>query len=165
MGAWLMGTLFLWVIASQNFREVDKVLDLNHPEISKIVQSITYSETRSLLRLLASELNRFYFKLWGGIQVFIGGVIALLLCIYRYGYTDRLGFILVIGMWSLSIILLFWITPELTILGRQLDFSPKNPSSEKFALFWNYHFIYVLTDFLKFAIGLWSITRLSRRLF
>ena len=165
MGAWLMGTLFLWLIASQNFREVDKVLNLNRPEVSKIVQSITYGETRSLLRLLASELNRFYFKLWGGMQVFIGGVIVLLLCNYRYGHTDRLGFIIVIGMWILSIILLFWITPELTILGRQLDFIPKNPSSNKTVLFWNYHFIYVLTDSLKFAIGLWVTTRLSRRLF
>ena len=163
MGAWLMGTLFLWIIASQNFREVEQVLNSNRPEVSKIIQSINYDDTRLLLRFLASELNRFYFKLWGGMQLLIGGCIILILGKHRYRFMDRLGFFMVVGMWILSIILLFWITPELITLGRLLDFVPRNPPSNEMLLFWNYHFVYVLTDFLKFALGLWITIRLNRR--
>ena len=50
MGAWLMGTVFLWVIATENFRRVDAVLDSPHPEFHQRLEPLPAGEARIVLR-------------------------------------------------------------------------------------------------------------------
>ena len=60
MGAWLMGTAFLWVVATENFRRVDAVLDGPRPEFHQRLEPLPAGEARVVLRFLASELNRVF---------------------------------------------------------------------------------------------------------
>ena len=69
MGAWLMGTALLWVVATENFRRVDAVLSGSNSEFHRQLEPLTPGEARLALRFLASELNRFYFTAWGGFQL------------------------------------------------------------------------------------------------
>ena len=57
MGAWLMGTVFLWVIATENFRRVGAVLSSPHSEFHQRLEPLPAGEARVVLRFLASELN------------------------------------------------------------------------------------------------------------
>ena len=60
MGAWLMGTVSLWVIATENFRRVDAVLSSPHSEFHQRLEPLPAGEARVVLRFLASELNRVF---------------------------------------------------------------------------------------------------------
>lgn len=64
MGAWLMGTAFLWLVATENFRRVDAVLSSPHPEFHQRVEPLPAGEARQVLRFLASELNRLVSVPW-----------------------------------------------------------------------------------------------------
>jgi len=77
-GGWLTGTVLMWVVATQNFRRVDAVLTESRPELKERISSMTEGDARLVLRLLASELNRFYFRAWGATQLVVGGILLAL---------------------------------------------------------------------------------------
>lgn len=156
MGAWLMGTVFLWVIATENFRRVDAVLSSPHPEFHHRLEPLPAGEARVVLRFLASELNRFYFTLWGWSQLILGGVI-LILC--RRLSVDRFELGLPGAMWVLAAILALWVTPSLIEIGRQVDFVPRSPPPPQMDTFWRYHLAYTVTDLVKFGAGLFWLLR------
>ena len=58
MGAWLMGTASLWVVATENFHRVDAVLSGSNKEFHQRLEPLPAGESRLVLRFLASELNR-----------------------------------------------------------------------------------------------------------
>lgn len=64
MGAWLMGTVFLWVVATENFRRVDAVLSGPNKEFHQRLEPLPAGEARLALRFLASELNRIVSTPW-----------------------------------------------------------------------------------------------------
>ena len=156
MGAWLMGTALLWVVATENFRRVDAVLSSSNSEFHRQLEPLTPGEARLALRFLASELNRFYFTAWGGFQLVLGGVILVLSWRLREDHSD-LG--LLAAMWFLSAVLAFWVTPALIDIGRQVDFVPRSPPPAQMGTFWRYHLAYTLTDLVKFAAGLFWLLR------
>lgn len=156
MGAWLMGTAFLWVVATENFRRVDAVLNGPHPEFHQKLEPLPAGEARQVLRFLASELNRFYFTTWGWSQLILGGVIVVLS--WRLG-ADRLDLGLLGAMWVVSVLLAIGVTPSLIEIGRQVDFMPRSPAPPQMQAFWRYHLAYTVTDLLKFGAGLFWLLR------
>ena len=156
MGAWLMGTVFLWVIATENFRRVDAVLSSPHPEFHQSLEPLPAGEARVVLRFLASELNRFYFTVWGWSQLVLGGVILILS--WRMA-ADRFELGLVGAMWVLSAILILWVTPSIIGIGRQVDFVPRSPPPPQMDTFWRDHLAYTSTDLIKFGVGLFWLLR------
>ncbi len=156
MGAWLMGTALLWVVATENFRRVDEVLNSSNPELHQRLEPLKPGDARLLLRFLASELNRFYFTAWGSLQLIIGGVILAL------GWRlapDPPGLVLLSVMWILSAILLIWVIPPLVDIGRQVDFVPRSPPPAQMGTFWRYHLAYTLVDLIKFSAGIFWLLR------
>jgi len=156
MGAWLMGTVFLWVVATENFRRVDTVLGSPHSEFHQRLEPLPAGEARVVLRFLASELNRFYFAVWGWSQLILGGVVLILS--WRLS-VDRLDLGLVGAMWVLSAILTLWVMPSIIEIGRQVDFIPRSPPPPQMDAFWRYHLAYTLTDLVKFGAGLFWLLR------
>jgi len=156
MSAWLMGTVFLWVVATENFRRVDTVLSSPHPEFHQKLEPLPAGETRLVLRFLASELNRFYFTVWGWSQLILGG--AILILSWRMA-ADRFELGLLGVMWVLSAILILWVTPSIIEIGRQVDFIPRSPPPPQMETFWRYHFAYTATDLVKFGVGFFWLLR------
>ena len=156
MGAWLMGTAFLWVVATENFRRVDAVLSNPHPEFHQRLEPLPAGEARVVLRFLASELNRFYFTAWGWSQLVLGGVVLILS--WRLG-TDRFDLGLLGAMWLLAAILAVSVTPSIIDIGRQVDFVPRSPPPPQMETFWRYHLAYTSTDLIKFGVGLFWLLR------
>lgn len=156
MGAWLMGTVFLWVVATENFRRVDTVLRSPHSEFHQKLEPLPAGEARLVLRFLASELNRFYFTVWGWSQLILGGVILILS--WRLA-ADRFDLGLLGAMWVLAAILILWVTPSIIEIGRQVDFIPRSPPPPQMESFWRYHFAYTATDLVKFGVGFFWLLR------
>ena len=158
VGAWLMGTAFLWVVSTENFRRVDEVLSSSHSEFHQRLEYLPSGDARLALRFLASELNRFYFTTWGNFQLVLGGVILLM---SLRMVADLPDFGLLTAMWILSAILTIWVTPSLIEIGRQIDFVPRFPPPPQIETFWRYHLAYILTDVGKFGAGLFWLLRAS----
>jgi hypothetical protein len=74
---------------------------------------------RAFLRYQASELNRSYFDNWGA-QIVLGAVLFLVLL---FGSPpNRLMLLLTMLMLALVLLMHFYLTPEITRLGRVIDF-------------------------------------------
>ena len=125
LGAWVGWTLFMWFAATRSFRTVDRVLRKPNAEFEQAVQPLTPEQTRSVLRYLASEINRTFFRFYGWMQILIGLLLAALL--WRQSPRDTAGLVLVSVMLFLVLALTFIVQPQIVSLGRSIDFVPRNP--------------------------------------
>src|SRR6266850_1207930 len=87
MGAWLMGTICMSIVATENFYTIDRLLaDRANPAFASAVDRLGSPLGRDLLRHLSSELNRLYFQMWNVAQLVLGG---LALWLVARGRTQR----------------------------------------------------------------------------
>src|SRR5260370_42621696 len=75
LGAWIGGSLFMIMVATQNFRSVDRLLAAPGRG-GEQVEKMGRSEARTFLRYQVSEQNRWYFENYEKIQLALG--VALL---------------------------------------------------------------------------------------
>src|SRR4249920_1776694 len=95
LGAWLMGSICMSVVATENFYTVDRLLAApGKPALAGMVQTLGQPAARELLRYLSSELNRLSFQMWNVAQIALG-VLALWLIAGSEGqdpaYARRAG--------------------------------------------------------------------------
>lgn len=160
LGGWIAGTLILAVVATQNFRTIDRLLSAPTPEFSDTIAPLGHDAGRSVLRYLSSELNRLFFRAWGLIQLVLSAVILAIALGHRP--LDRAGVIGAAAIFLLVVVLalLNWfIVP----LGRSLDFVPHTPAPPALTRFWRLHFAYTSLDAMKLILCGWLLTRWSRR--
>src|SRR5262245_19236850 len=70
VGSWIGTSAAMWVVASTNFATVDRVLEPGYrPELAERLAPRTVAEERPVLRFLAAELNRRFFRWWGTAQL------------------------------------------------------------------------------------------------
>ena len=142
MGAWLSGALITSVVATENFYTVDRLLTRSvNPAFSSQVEQFGRSQARELLRYLASELNRLYFQLWNAMQLALGLAVLWLTRGARTAAKARWG---VVGMLGVVVLMTLWLTPEITSVGRGLDFVPRDPPPPSLTRFWILHATYTL---------------------
>jgi hypothetical protein len=149
LGMWIAGSLAMLVVATQNFRTVDRALSAStNATFASHVKTIGQPLARELLRYLSSELNRLYFRLWNLLQLVLG-LVALWL-VWGSSATARWG---VIAMLAVVAVMTFWLQPEITTLGRSLDFVPREPPPPGLSRFWVLHGIYTVLELIKLLIG------------
>lgn len=160
LGAWLASGLFMAMVATQNFRSVDRLLA--KPAASAVRQLNKLGPgARTLLRYQVSEQNRWYFETWGIAETGIG---VALLVVLLFGSSETYATLL-LPLFMLLIVLVqrFVLTPEIVVLGRIIDFIPSAlPSSER-SHFWMLHGAYSGLEVLKWALGLALAARLLFR--
>lgn len=154
LGAWLAGTLFMWSVATQNFRLVDRLLASPSPQITS---RLAPADARLLMRYQASEVNRLFFDRWGWVQVSLG---AILLSLVFRATADRPLRVMVLLMVIAAAATQFVVVPETIRLGRLLDFAPRTPPPPEAAAFWRLHTAYTALDMLKFLLGIGGTVRL-----
>ena len=80
MAIWLSGSVFISVIATQNFYTIDRLIDKSPNDVFRVVvETMENPQARDLLRYLSSELNRLYFQYWNLAQLPVG-IIAISDC-------------------------------------------------------------------------------------
>jgi len=162
LGAWLLGSLAIAFVATQNFRTVDRVLRSasERPELAERLKRVGTTDARLLLRHLASEMNRFYFRAWGWGQLLLA--LVALAGLWGGGIRDRLVQGSVLVMLAIVLVAVLHLTPEVVAIGRRLDFAPRDPPPPDFARFWRLHTTYTLLDLVKLGVGAIALFRLAR---
>lgn len=150
LGAWLAGTLFMWSVATQNFRLVDRLLASPAGELRERTAPLASGDTRLVMRYQASEVNRVLFDRWGWTQLGLAG--ALVWLVFR-SPADRWVQMAVLVMALIAAVLQFAVVPETVRLGRLLDFAAREPAPPEAAPFWRLHTAYTALDMLKFILG------------
>jgi|SRR2546426_6292824 len=162
VGAWLMGCLFMDLVATQNFRSVDRLLSTPSAQASEHIRAMGgHDAARAFLRYQVSEQNRWYFENWERIQIGLG---LLLLLVLLFGSVpDRFAVWLTVLMLAAVLAMHFFLTPEITRLGRSIDFTPQGTPSSERARFWNFHGAYSGAELVKLGLGVALAARLLRR--
>jgi hypothetical protein len=160
LGVWLAGTIFVSVVATENFYTIDRLLsESGNSAFTGFVERIGRSETRDLLRYLSSELNRLYFQLWNTAQFVIGALVLWLLTTSSSAAKTRWG---VVAMLGLVVTLMVWLTPQIVTVGRSLDFVPRDPAPPALGRFGMLHGLYLVLEALKLAIGVVVVYWIAR---
>ncbi|TAM78848.1 MAG: hypothetical protein EPN47_20945 [Acidobacteria bacterium] len=158
LGMWVGWTLFMWFAATRSFRTVDEVLKLPPAQFSSDAQSMKPGQTREVLRYLASEINRTYFRAYGWGQLVLGTVLLFLLA----WKTPRNGLNAAIAaiMLFIVIILTLGVMPQIIALGRNIDFLPRTPPPPGYQRFWKLHMTFTGLDGTKLLCGIFLMIRL-----
>jgi hypothetical protein len=162
LGAWLAGCLFMDMVATQNFRSVERLLAAPSPQLAERVEAMGgHDAARVLLRHQVAEQNRWYFETWEQAQIALG---VALLCVLLFGVV-RNRWMIFFSLLMLSIVLLahFFMTPEITRLGRAIDFVPAGTPSPDRARFWKFHGAYSGSELIKLGVGIVLAVLLVRR--
>ncbi|MDQ6665296.1 MAG: hypothetical protein M3Z23_12985 [Acidobacteriota bacterium] len=152
LGAWLAGCLLMDMVAIQNFRSVDRLLAEPDLGIATQLRAMGHDNARSFLRHHVAEQNRWYFEQWERIQ--FGIALALFLVLLFGTPPNKYSFMLCAGMVFLVAVERFVLTPEITRLGRILDFIPPLLPSRERDRFWTFHGAYSAIELLKSGLGL-----------
>ncbi|HUQ92307.1 MAG TPA: DUF4149 domain-containing protein [Bryobacteraceae bacterium] len=152
LGIWAGISLAMVFVAIHNFRGVDQLLEAPHAQAGRSVQKLGPASTRELLRYQVSELNRFYFEWYGIAQISLALLLALTLL-----FATRADKIMMVLSGVLLLVVVFehkFLTPEITYLGRLIDFTAPDVPSAPRIRFWSFHKIYSGMEVFKFALFL-----------
>ncbi|HTV19049.1 MAG TPA: hypothetical protein VMG12_10270 [Polyangiaceae bacterium] len=147
LGAWLMGSVMLFVVAPTNFRLIDELLG-GSPNASfrGLVERYGHAPVRELLRYLASELNRSFFLRWNVLQLVFGVVCCVLAWRLPAGRRVR---VMLSSATLLVVVLLGGFTPLIISIGRSLDFVPRDPAPPQLGRFQLLHVAYTSIELVK----------------
>jgi hypothetical protein len=162
LGAWLGGCVFMDMVATQNFRSADRLLANPPPQTAESIQRLGGRDlARVFLRHQVSEQNRWYFNTWEGVQIGLGA--ALFLALLPRRAKGRVPLLLAVLMLAAVLAMHFLLTPEITRLGRAIDFVPAGAPSADRTRFWIFHGAYSALELTKLAWGLGLAVLLVRR--
>jgi hypothetical protein len=166
MGAWLMGSVAMSVVATENFYTVDRLLAASsNGRFGAMVQTLGAAASRELLRYLSSELNRLYFQMWNVAQLVLGGL-ALWLVFESFTRVpqdtapgprmDSSGLAVkgIVAMLATVVLMLVYLTPAIVSLGRELDFVPRDPAPPGMSRFWVLHAAYTSLEMINLLVGI-----------
>jgi hypothetical protein len=151
LGVWLGATVFMWMVATQNFAVVERIRASGSEGFAATVSKLSPEELRLVLRYQASEVNRLFFEGWGMLQPPLAVVVMLLA--WRSGGGRRVVAVTA-AMLLITVVLQIYVVPETVRLGRMLDFIPREPPPPESTPFWRLHHTYTGLDMLKFVLGL-----------
>jgi hypothetical protein len=161
LGGWLAGSLLMMLVATQNFRSVDRLLSDPSARAKQSIQTLGHEESRALLRHHASEQNRWYFESWERIELALGTL--LIAAIFLADPRRRRG-MFAAGVMLAAVALTHWVlTPEIARLGRTIDFTAAAeaaPARDRFALF---HSAHTITELVKLGLGAVLAVQLLKR--
>jgi hypothetical protein len=144
-GLWLGMLLSSWAMATINFGTVDRVLaEPRRPELERALASVSADDRRMVLRLLASEINRWMFRNFAWLQLALGALAVALA--WNLGSGPRL---IAIAILATVLVQAGLLAPRIAELGRTLDFVARPLPEDLARRFGVLHGAYVLVDFAR----------------
>lgn len=83
LGGWMGCTMFMWLVAIQNFSAVTRVIAAPSPKAAEIIQVLGEERAKGLLRYQVAEQNRWYFETWEYMQLVFSIIVFLTLIFAR----------------------------------------------------------------------------------
>ncbi|MGA2630195.1 MAG: DUF4149 domain-containing protein [Terriglobia bacterium] len=162
LGGWLAMTISMWFAATGSFGTVRRVLEGGNPQLADTARPLAPDQERLVLRHLASEINRTYFRAYGWAQLALGAALLMLLALKTP--RDTTSIIVTGTMVAVAAVLTLYVTPEIVALGRRIDFVPRDPAPPEMPRFRVLHGAFTLLDGLKLLAGIalavrWIIRR------
>ena len=152
MAIWLAGTLFVSIVATQNFYTIDRLLtDSPSGVFRHSADTMANPTARELLRYLSSELNRLYFQYWNLAQLPLG-IITLWLVSKLPGSKHATWEI--VAMLGVVLFLMLVATPQILSVGRSLDFVPEDPIPPGMRAFALWHTTYAVFTLINLVLGI-----------
>ena len=152
MGLWLMGTVSMAIVATQNFYTIDRLFETQpNPAFTAALDKLGRAEARHLLRYLSSELNRLYFQYWDLAQLAIGILVLWLVVKLPGARKAKWG---IVAMLGIVLFLMLLITPQILSVGRSLDFVPRDPPPARLRTFGLLHAAYTVLDGILLLLGI-----------
>jgi hypothetical protein len=159
LGAWLLGSILLaFVVAGQNFAQVDRILDTPPGQISKDIDELGADVVRQMFRYQAAETNRFLFQVWGIVQLGIG--LAFLTTVTITAHRNKVLTLLGLLMLLITCAQALYIVPAMTALGRQFDFLPPTANSPERDTHRSLHIWSEILEVIKLLAGFIVAARL-----
>ncbi|MFN7934387.1 MAG: hypothetical protein U0R19_13740 [Bryobacteraceae bacterium] len=149
-GLWLGLTLAMLFVATENFRGVDRLLEAPAKEAGALLGKLPAESPRQLLRYLASELNRYFFDWYGIAQIWLAVILLLNLLFATNG--NKLVMALAGVLLALVVVERTILFPEITYLGRLMDFTPLDLDSPVRSRFWSFHRYFSGLEVLKIIL-------------
>src|SRR5436190_21769185 len=152
MGVWLMGSVSMAIVATQNFWTVYRLVDAKANVVfAADIDKFGHDEVFSLLYYFSSELNRLYFQYWNIAQLAIG--ILTLWLIVKDPKASRAKWA-VVAMLGIVLFLTAFITPQMVSVGRELDFIPRVPQPPGLRTFGLLHATFTVFDGIEASLGI-----------
>lgn len=160
MAVWLTGTLFMALVATENFWTIDRLFAAHsNPGFAATVEKVGYDTARSLIYYYSSELNRLYFQIWGLVEIAIG--IFVLRCVVTLPKSAKTKW-MIVAMLAITLLFVGAITPQIVSVGRALDFVSRDPAPPELRTFGLLHAAYTVLDGIKFILGILVALSLMR---
>ena len=156
-GLWLGALVASWVIAPLNFRMVDRVLGDARPEMTQRLAPVAPEAQRQVLRLLASENNRWMFQHWAWAQAVLG-LLLVALC-WRVPGAARFLLLAALVLVAAQVVM---VRPIVDI-GRSIDFAPRPLPGVVARRFGILHSAWAVTDLAKAALLVAAAALVARR--
>ena len=157
IGIWLGISVFMDYVATQNFHAVGRALSTMDVRAVDTAKKIGDPEAaKALLHFFAGEINRYLFEQWEWAELLLGLCLLLVLLFART--YQKFAMALCLMMMFMVAAQRFRLTPMITQLGRELEFS--GSASRRFA---TYHALYGYVELAKLAFGLTLAGRLLIR--
>jgi hypothetical protein len=151
MGIWLSGTVFITIVATQNFYTIDRLLAVSSNIIFRDAATALQNPTaRELMRYLSSELNRLYFQYWNLLQLAVGIVALRLVSKLPQSTRAVWGIVAMLGV---VLFLMLAVTPSIVSVGRSLDFVPRDPAPPGLRKFGLLHATYSAFTVVNLILG------------
>ena len=153
LGSWIVLTITMGFLASGNFRVLDPARLRNADEVFREIPA--GQERRQDLRYAASELNRYYFRIYSAVHLVIAAAALAL-----HGWSRQRSRWITLGLAACTVtavLYLVWLTPALVDLGRAIDFMPRDPEPPQVVGFYRLHRLDVALELTKLVV-LASIT-------
>jgi hypothetical protein len=149
---WLGGILAMALVATQNFRTVDRILLEPSPAAAPELKTMGHETARMLLRWEAGELNRRMFEISETAQIVLAMAVIFVLL---FGSTEG-KYALALGLLLLVMVIVqrFLLTPLMTSLGRLVDFVPPTARSPERVKFQVLHMGYAALEIFKCVLCL-----------
>lgn len=145
-------------ISTENYRTADRILEFGNPAATLQFRTLGPAATRQVLRYQAAELNRYYFESWEVVQIMVGSLFFFFLL---FGTREDKFSLLMALLLVLAVVgQRFFLTPEISSLGRVLDFVPGDgyyPGRRKLPILQN---AYRAVELTKLGIGVLLVGRL-----
>ncbi len=150
LGIWVGLSAAMVFVAIQNFHGVDRLLEAPAAPAAKMLGPLGHDNSRMLLRYQASEMNRYFFDTYGSLQIWAAILLTISLLFATNGNKPTLA---LCGL-TLFVVVFekYWLTPEITYLGRLIDFVPQTAPSAERARFWSFHSTFSTLEIVKFVL-------------
>ncbi len=147
----MLGTGFMTLVAIRNLQSANEIAaEAPSAKAPLILRALGPDNMRLLLRHQASELNREYFYRWEQAELVIG--IFIVFCL---GFATQPRW-LPISMAAMAVLLVaflhFFIAPEISFIGKAIDFQVLKDTDGQMKRMWALHQVYTVGTLVKLLL-------------